>query len=92
MLECEEIIFLSILPGSQISKQCYYPQSVWETGPFLNLQDSSPPAPNRILFVVNNLCRIQYNPAHQFLNYFLGPTGANCVYGRADEGRGKVAL
>ena len=74
------------------SKQCCYPQSVWEAESFPNLQDSSPFVPTRISFVVSNLCRIWYNPAHQFLNYFLcvWSPEANCIYGRDDNGRGKV--
>ena len=69
ILECEELIFLSILPRSLNSKQCCYPQSVWEAWPFPNLQDSSTLAPSRIPFVVSNLCRIQYIPAYQFLDH-----------------------
>lgn len=93
ILECEELIFLSILPRSLNSKQCCYPQSVWEAWPFPSLQDSSTPAPSRIPFVVSNLCRIWYIPAYQFLNHLcvcVWSTGANCMYGRDDNGRGKV--
>ena len=56
--EGEELIFPSILPTSLNSEQCCYPQSVWEAGPFPNLQDSATLAPSRISFVVSNLCRI----------------------------------